>query len=34
MYFARFKCTIMIDGVIWVVGFVQGAPYRVDPRAS
>jgi hypothetical protein len=31
---SRFKCTITIDGAIWVVGFVQGAPYRVDPGAS
>jgi hypothetical protein len=23
-----------VDGVIWVVDFVQSAPYRVDPRAS
>jgi hypothetical protein len=30
MYFARLKCTIMVDGVMWVLGFAQGTPYRLD----
>lgn len=29
MYFARFKSTLTIDGVAWVVGFEQGTPYRL-----
>ena len=30
MYFARYKCTVTIDTVVWIVGFAQGAPYRFD----
>lgn len=29
MYGARFKCTLTIDGIAWVVGFEQGTPYRL-----
>lgn len=30
MSFARFKCTVTIDGVAWVLGFAQNTPYRLD----
>jgi hypothetical protein len=29
MYFARFKCTVTIDGVTWGPSFAQGTPYRL-----
>jgi hypothetical protein len=29
MYFGRVKCTINIDGTLWVLGFEQGTPYRL-----
>lgn len=28
MYFGRLTCTVDIDGVMWVVGFERGTPYR------
>ena len=31
--FARFQCTVTVDGVVWVLGFAQGTPYRLDPGA-
>jgi hypothetical protein len=30
MYFARVNCTVMVDQVVWVLGFAHGAPYRRD----
>jgi hypothetical protein len=29
MYFGRVKCTVDMDGTLWVVGFEQGTPYRL-----
>jgi hypothetical protein len=29
MYF-RLKGTMTVDGLIWVLGFAQGTPYRLD----
>ncbi len=31
LFFARFQCTV--DGVVWVLGFAQGTPYRLDSGA-
>jgi hypothetical protein len=25
---ARMQCTVTVDQTVWVLGFVQGAPYR------
>ena len=33
MHFIRFKSTITIDGVVWVIGFEQGTPYQMKPVA-
>jgi hypothetical protein len=30
MYSARSQCTITVDQAVWVLGFVQGTPYRLD----
>jgi hypothetical protein len=30
MYDARSQCTITVDRAVWVLGFVQGTPYRLD----
>jgi hypothetical protein len=30
LHLARFRCTLTIDGVIWILGFAQGAPCRLD----
>jgi hypothetical protein len=30
MYFARVKCTVTVDKTVWVLGFEQGTPYRLD----
>lgn len=37
LYFARSQCTITIDGIVWMVGFTEGTPYRLapsDPEAA
>jgi hypothetical protein len=31
--FGRSQAQICVDGTIWVVGFVHGAPYRLSPEA-
>jgi hypothetical protein len=31
LFLARFQCTVTVDGVVWVLGFAQGTPYRLDP---
>jgi hypothetical protein len=28
MTFARMQCTVTVDQTVWVLGFVEGAPYR------
>jgi hypothetical protein len=28
MHFGRASCMVNVDGVTWVLGFVQGAPYQ------
>jgi hypothetical protein len=28
MHFGRANCMVDVDGVTWVLGFVQGAPYQ------
>jgi hypothetical protein len=30
MYFARVTCSITVDHTVWVLGFTQGTPYRLD----
>ena len=32
--YQRWQTQIWVDDVIWVVGFVQGAPYRANPGAA
>jgi hypothetical protein len=29
LYFGRVKCTVIVDDVVWVLGFAQGTPYRL-----
>jgi hypothetical protein len=33
MSFARVKCTVAVDGTVWVLGFASGTPFRLDPGA-
>jgi hypothetical protein len=30
MYLARVTCSVTVDHTIWVLGFTQGTPYRLD----
>jgi hypothetical protein len=30
MYSARVTCNITVDSTVWVLGFVAGAPYRLN----
>jgi hypothetical protein len=30
LHFGRVKCTVDVDGVVWVLGFEQGTPYRLS----
>jgi hypothetical protein len=34
MNFMRSQCSIDIDGIGWVIGFAQGAPYRIEPALA
>ena len=30
MHSARLQCTVTVDQTVWVLGFAQGTPYRLD----
>jgi hypothetical protein len=30
MYFARVTCMVTVNDAVWVLGFAQDAPYRLD----
>ena len=30
MDFARVKCTVTVDDIVWVLGFAKDTPYRLD----
>jgi hypothetical protein len=34
MYFARVTCTVTVNDAVWVLGFAQDTPYRIDARLS
>jgi hypothetical protein len=34
MTFARMQCSVSVDQTVWVLGFAQGTPYRLDAWSS
>jgi hypothetical protein len=34
MYFARVKCTVAVNGTVWVLGFARGTPYRLEAEPA
>ena len=30
MYVCKAKCTVSVDGAMWVIGFSKGTPYRQE----